>query len=105
MVRTAASQSFLRFALFPTGAGNISHAGSLNRAVLAAANLASSSCGGSVLTYLMQVYTALLRRNTVALCVDTWSGQTGDAVELLARLFPEARRPRAITSWSSGRQP
>jgi len=36
-------------------------------------------CG--LLAYLMQVYAALLRRNTVALDVDAWSGQTGDAEE------------------------
>jgi len=29
----------------------------------------------------MQVYAALLRRNTVTLDVDAWSGQTGDAEE------------------------
>lgn len=53
--------------------------------------LAGTAVTSLVLTYLMQVYTALLRRNTVALDVDTWSGQTGDAVELLARLFPEGQ--------------
>ena len=57
-----------------------------------------------VLTYLMQVYTALLRRNTVALDVDTWSGQTGDAVELLARLFPDGQTSagyNVMVQWAS----
>ena len=35
--------------------------------------LAGTAVTSLVLTYLMQVYTALLRRNTVALDVDTWS--------------------------------
>ena len=52
-------------------------------------SIAGTAVTSLVLTYLMQVYTALLRRNTVALYVDTWSAETGDAVELLARLFPD----------------
>jgi hypothetical protein len=52
-------------------------------------SLAGTAVTSLVVTYLMQVYTALLRRNTVALYVDSWSGETGDAVELLARLFPD----------------
>lgn len=57
-----------------------------------------------VLTYLMQVYTALLRRNTVALDIDTWSGQTGDAVKLLTRLFPEGETSagyNVLVQWAS----
>jgi hypothetical protein len=53
--------------------------------------IAGTAVTSLVLTYLMQVYTALLRRNTVALDIDAWSGQTGDAVELLTRLFPEGQ--------------
>jgi hypothetical protein len=52
----------------------------------------------------MQVYSALLRRNTVALDIDTWSGQTGDAVELLTRLFPEGRTSagyNVMVPWAS----
>jgi hypothetical protein len=39
----------------------------------------------------LQVYTALLRRNAAAVKVDTWSGQSGDAAQLLARMFPRAQ--------------
>jgi hypothetical protein len=66
--------------------------------------LAGTAVTSLVLTYLMQVYTALLRRNTVALDVDTWSGQTGDAVELLTRLFPEGQTSagyNVMVQWSS----
>jgi hypothetical protein len=67
-------------------------------------SLAGTAVTSLVLTYLMQVYTALLRRNTVALEVDTWSGQTGDAVELLTRLFPEGQTSagyNVMVQWAS----
>ncbi|MFC4172439.1 potassium channel family protein [Microvirga sp. GCM10011540] len=38
------------------------------------------------LTYFMSVYSALIRRNTLALLLDQMSGGSGDAAELLARL-------------------
>jgi hypothetical protein len=66
--------------------------------------LAGTAVTSLVLTYLMQVYTALLRRNTVALDVDTWSGQTGDAVALLARLFPDGQTStgyNVMVQWAS----
>lgn len=66
--------------------------------------LAGTAVTSLVLTYLMQVYTALLRRNTVALEVDTWSGQSGDAIELLARLFPNGETSAGYTvmvQWAS----
>jgi hypothetical protein len=43
------------------------------------------------LTYLMQVYVALQRRNTLGLLVQTASGETGDAAELLTGLGPEGQ--------------
>ena len=67
-------------------------------------SLAGTAVTSLVLTYLMQVYTALLRRNTVALHVDTWSGETGDAVELLARLFPDNQTSagyNVMVQWAS----
>ena len=67
-------------------------------------SLAGTAVTSLVLTYLMQVYTALLRRNTVALDVDTWSGQTGDAVELLTRLFPQGQTSagyNVMVQWAS----
>lgn len=67
-------------------------------------SLAGTAVTSLVLMYLMQVYTALLRRNSVALHVDTWSGETGDAVELLARLFPDNQTSagyNVIAQWAS----
>ena len=43
------------------------------------------------LTYLMQVYTALSRRNTLGLNVHLASAETGDAAELIAHLGPEGK--------------
>lgn len=43
------------------------------------------------LTYLMQVYTALNRRNTLGLNVHLASAETGDAAELITHLGPEGK--------------
>ena len=43
------------------------------------------------LTYLMQVYTALNRRNTLGLTVHLASAETGDAAELIAHFGPEGK--------------
>lgn len=43
------------------------------------------------LTFLAQVYTALQRRNTLALQIHDASNATGDAAELLARLGPQGK--------------
>ena len=43
------------------------------------------------ITYVMQVYTAVRSRNTLALSVHTQSGETGDAAELIARWGPRGR--------------
>jgi hypothetical protein len=40
------------------------------------------------LTYLMQVYTALRSRNALGLAIDVLTGETGDAVRLLAAVAP-----------------
>lgn len=54
--------------------------------------LANSLIGASVLSlvlsYLVQVYSALRERNTLALTIDLMSDGTGDAAVLLARLMP-----------------
>jgi hypothetical protein len=52
------------------------------------------------LTYLMQVYTALLHRNTLALQVHLASLETGDAAELLAHLLPEGQFQGGYTNLS-----
>lgn len=43
------------------------------------------------LTYLMQVYTALSRRNTLGLNVHLASAETGDGAELITHLGPEGK--------------
>jgi hypothetical protein len=54
-------------------------------------SLVGMSVTSLTLTYLMQVYTALRSRNTVGLKVQSQSGDTGDAAELLARWGPQGR--------------
>src|SRR5215212_5582535 len=49
------------------------------------------------LTYLMQVYTALQRRNVMAMNIHLLSARTGDAAELLARLGPQGHSSVAAT--------
>jgi hypothetical protein len=55
--------------------------------------LLNSVIGTSVisltLTYLMQIYAALRERNALGLKMHASSGETGDAAELLAGLFPD----------------
>lgn len=57
--------------------------------------IVNSIIGASVLTltltYLMQVYTALQQRNTLALNLYLLSSETGDAAELIAGLGPEGK--------------
>jgi hypothetical protein len=52
------------------------------------------------LTYLMQVYTALLHRNTLALQIHLASLRTGDAAELLAHLLPDGQFQGGYTNLS-----
>ena len=52
------------------------------------------------LTYLMQVYTALQRRNVLAMNIHFLSGCTGDAAELLARLGPQGQFSGGYTNLS-----
>jgi len=54
-------------------------------------SLVGMSVMSLTVTYLMQVYSALRSRNTVALSVHAQSGETGDAAELLARWGPRGR--------------
>jgi hypothetical protein len=53
------------------------------------------------LTYLMQVYNALQRRNTIARRIDALTGHTGDAAELVAGLGAQGRFSTGYTSLSS----
>lgn len=52
------------------------------------------------LTYLMQVYTALQRRNVLAMNIHLLSRCTGDAAELLAHLGPEGQFNAGYTNLS-----
>ncbi len=54
-------------------------------------SLVGISITSLTLTYLMQVYSALNRRNTLALNVHLASAQNGDAAELIAGLGPEGK--------------
>jgi hypothetical protein len=54
-------------------------------------SLVGMSVTSLALIYLMQVYVALRSRNASALMVQTQSGETGDAAELIARWGPEGR--------------
>ncbi|MFP5076221.1 ion channel [Rhizobium sp. YIM 134829] len=51
-------------------------------------SLIGASVLSLVLSYLVQVYSALRERNILALSVDLMTGGTGDAAEMLARLGP-----------------
>ena len=53
------------------------------------------------LTYLVQVYSALQRRNTIARRIDALTGHTGDAAELVAGLGPQGHFGTGYTSLSS----
>jgi hypothetical protein len=52
-------------------------------------SLIGASVLSLVLSYLVQVYSGLRERNTLALTVDLMTGGTGDAAEMLARLGPD----------------
>jgi len=54
-------------------------------------SLVGVSVTSLTLTYLMQVYMALKRRNTLGLGVHLASAETGDAAELIAHLGPEGK--------------
>src|SRR5579875_3602050 len=63
--------------------------------------LANSLIGASVLSlvlsYLVQVYSALRERNTLALTIDLMTDATGDAAEMLARLMPGGNSDNAAS--------
>jgi hypothetical protein len=54
-------------------------------------SLVGMSVTSLTLTYLMQVYAALRSRNTLGLIMQTQSGETGDAAELIVRWGPGGR--------------
>lgn len=54
-----------------------------------------------VLTYVMQIYSALESRNALGLAIHTLSGETGDAAELIAGLGPRGRFDSGFSNLSS----
>ncbi len=63
--------------------------GCRNRVLFLINSLIGASVLSLVLSYLVQVYSALRERNALALTVDLMTGGTGDAAQLLARLGPD----------------
>lgn len=60
-------------------------------------SLVGASVLSLVLSYLIQVYSALRERNTLALTIHLMTGGTGDAAEMLARLGPGGDMSNATT--------
>jgi hypothetical protein len=67
--------------------------------------LVNSLIGTSVVTlcvtYLLQVYAALLRRNALSLSLDLYTSETGDAAELIAALAPSGDWSLSINNLAS----
>ncbi|WP_377805904.1 two pore domain potassium channel family protein [Azospirillum sp. A29] len=82
------------------GASDFTPHSSIMRLLFLFNSLIGMSVMSLTLTYLMQVYTALQRRNVLAMNIHFLSGCTGDAAELLARLGPEGQFSGGYTNLS-----
>lgn len=71
------------------GAGNFSPKGGGMRMFYLFNSLVGMSVISLTLTYLMQVYSALQKRNALGLRLHLLTGETGDAAEFIARLGPQ----------------
>lgn len=71
------------------GGGDYSPHSSGTRVLFLLNSLIGASFLSLVLSYLVQVYSALRERNSLALTIDLMTGGTGDAAEMLARLGPD----------------
>ncbi|RFB88688.1 hypothetical protein B5K11_24770 [Rhizobium leguminosarum bv. trifolii] len=71
------------------GGGEYSPHTSGTRILFLLNSLIGASVLSLVLSYLVQVYSALRERNALALTVDLMTGGTGDGAEMLARLGPD----------------
>ncbi len=67
------------------------------RLLFLAHSLIGASVLSLVLSYLVQVYSALRERNALALAVDLMTDGTGDAAVMLARLMPEGEVQEATS--------
>jgi len=61
-------------------------------------SLTGMSAMSLVLTYVMQIYSALKTRNTLGLDIQTLSDNTGDAAELIAGLGPDGQFNSGFTN-------
>lgn len=68
-------------------------------------SLVGASVMSLVLSYLVQVYSALRERNALALTIDLMTGSTGDAAEMLARLGPNGDYSNATSELGNLVQP
>ncbi len=82
------------------GASDFTPQTSLTRLLFLLNSLVGMSVMSLTLTYLMQVYAALQRRNVLAMNLHFLSGSTGDAAELLARLGPRGEFSGGYTNLS-----
>jgi len=73
------------------GASNFSPQTSGFRLLYLFNSIVGTAVTSLTLTYLMQVYNALQRRNKLGLNIELASAETGDAAELLAGLGPEGK--------------
>lgn len=71
------------------GGGDYSPHTSATRFLFLINSLIGASVLSLVLSYLVQVYSALRERNALALAVDLMTDGTGDAAAMLARLIPD----------------
>ncbi|VXD02270.1 ion channel [Sphingomonas sp. 8AM] len=71
------------------GGGDYSPHTTATRLLFLANSLIGASVLSLVLSYLVQVYSALRERNALALTIDLMSDGTGDAAVMLARLLPD----------------
>ena len=75
--------------LLIVGSGNFSPKGSGMHIFYLFNSLVGMSVISLTLTYLMQVYSALQKRNALGLRLHLLTGETGDAAEFIARLGPQ----------------
>lgn len=87
------------------GGGDYSPHTSGTRTLFLVNSLIGASVLSLVLSYLVQVYSALRERNALALTVDLMTGGTGDAAEMLARLGPDGDFSNATTELGNLVQP
>ena len=79
------------------GGGDFTPHTSGTRLLFLVNSLIGASVLSLVLSYLVQVYSALRERNALALTIDLMTGGTGDAAEMLARLGPDGEFSSAVS--------